>query len=47
MLLAAIKHRGKAGTYQTKGLNFKLSQTIDYKAKVMNFKASLNTATLF
>lgn len=36
MLLVAIKHRGKAGTYQTKGLNFKLFQTIDYKAKVMN-----------
>ena len=36
MLLAAIKYRGKAGTYQTKGLNFKSFQTIDYKAKVIN-----------
>jgi hypothetical protein len=36
MLLVAIKHRGNAGTHQTKGLNIKLFQTVEYKVKIID-----------
>lgn len=41
MLLVAIKHRRNAGTHQTKALNLKFYQIIEYKAKMMDPQSNM------